>query len=1042
MKKKTTAKARRDEQNASRTLMIQEIIARNERKAEDKAGEEIQRLESDKHNDNYRDAILEIKNKLQSAGLEPVAELRRSGAKVAGLKSAFVLSDSHMLLTTFGRGNESKPEIIINGDQVHYLTGNSTLNVEHTEKNMLTVSGKDHRGVMFENPINKSKHQPNDLIDLRKQLEEKYFGEQFQDNIHIQIVYNILDIEKIIGVHFNHAVHSVSSMLGGNTDADDFIGSMGLDDSFEKFQTDSSSRTTRVRKQLNCLMSSPKICYFGDLFGGADNRINAYKKINDEKSRNNCRKTSLRNSYYYLSLLGMIRQSLTHGNSIDRLYTLDEKTHGKYAEAKEALDVLYSSRIEKINSNFISRAQKDLGLLLYALKADTPEKKRKLVQDYYKFIILKQYKNQGISYKRLRNYIIASYCDNLLDKKWDDYRSKINRYIDFLIYQYYQSYFNSGRQCDTDFSTTGQCNTDISSTKKYEANPSSMDQFVNTLDLYMTESKKKKVNVRGASSVWQTILPPQTNAADLFVEKLRSCKTENEKLELYVGEASRIWQDINQTLTEEIIDNIVPAIRGGKYIDRKVDWSMIKDVLLTDQASYFSKLMYMLTCFLDGKETNSLLTSLIGKFENIAGFLEVLKCQNISHQFSKQFLMFQNSRRIANELRILNNFAHLPEEKERNRTTYSQYCDAALILGKASDKEDLEQEVNHMLESAHNMNSSCSGFKNFISRNVVDTPMFKYIARYSKPETAGRIAKNRRILEFVISQIPDRQIHIYYGDCISSSQTEISPFDERRQLVDLLFSVTFMSFSNIRKQEQGKELSREEMKDIMKKRMTIKLYLFVIYSLLKNLVNVNSRYVLAFHCVERDAANADPAKFTPEFIKKDYACFARSFFKSHPSNKRSRKYLCDNLNNSVPWALRTFRNSVAHLGGIQSIDRYIGKIGHFNTYFELYHYIMQRYLADQFTKYAKLDDYNNPAMKHMLSCFDSVKKYRTYSKDLVKILCVHFSYNLPRYKNLSVECLFDRYSTGGPAKNDVLQLDFLDQNLQAQISGESTLRNT
>ena len=40
---------------------------------------------------------------------------------------------------------------------------------------------------------------------------------------------------------------------------------------------------------------------------------------------------------------------------------------------------------------------------------------------------------------------------------------------------------------------------------------------------------------------------------------------------------------------------------------------------------YFSKMIYMLTYFLDGKEINDLLTTLISKFDNIKEFLKIMK---------------------------------------------------------------------------------------------------------------------------------------------------------------------------------------------------------------------------------------------------------------------------------------------------------------------------------------------------------------------------------------------------------------------------------
>ena len=58
------------------------------------------------------------------------------------------------------------------------------------------------------------------------------------------------------------------------------------------------------------------------------------------------------------------------------------------------------------------------------------------------------------------------------------------------------------------------------------------------------------------------------------------------------------------------------------------------------------------------------------------------------------------------------------------------------------------------------------------------------------------------------------------------------------------------------------------------------------------------------------------------------------------------------------------------------------------SYFELFHYVQQRYLAEKFD----------------LSKF--VRK-TVASKDLIKLLYLPFAYSLPRFKNLTVDALFD-----------------------------------
>jgi len=43
--------------------------------------------------------------------------------------------------------------------------------------------------------------------------------------------------------------------------------------------------------------------------------------------------------------------------------------------------------------------------------------------------------------------------------------------------------------------------------------------------------------------------------------------------------------------------------------------------------------------------------------------------------------------------------------------------------------------------------------------------------------------------------------------------------------------------------------------------------------------------------------------------------------------------------------------------------------------------------------------------------FEKLTKYKTYVMDMVKALCSPFGYNLPRFKNLSIEGKFDMHES-------------------------------
>ena len=83
------------------------------------------------------------------------------------------------------------------------------------------------------------------------------------------------------------------------------------------------------------------------------------------------------------------------------------------------------------------------------------------------------------------------------------------------------------------------------------------------------------------------------------------------------------------------------------------------------------------------------------------------------------------------------------------------------------------------------------------------------------------------------------------------------------------------------------------------------------------------------------------------------------------------------------------------------VSEYASDIKNVNSYFSLYHYCMQKhilYCARRFNKQGN---------EKMAAALNDAEIHRSYSKDAVKFLCLPFAYNLPRYKALTVEGLFD-----------------------------------
>lgn len=875
---------------------------------------------------------------------------RKSKAKAAGLKSTFVLNDTTMLMTSFGKGNTALRDKYVNGDNISDASPDAVLSVD-VEGKSLMVSGRiktqdGSQNASVDNPMFSKKKTGQDLICCREKLEQMYFGKTFEDNIHIQLIYNILDIEKVLAVQINNIVFSLDNLLRRTEEEhDDFIGYMGFAKDYETFKKDGNANYQLFRE----LIRKPQMGYFGKTFLPLNKRG---KRINEKENKKEW-DVFEKKCYHLLAVLGMMRQATAHGSEgyragIFRLGEQFDKSNSKSCrrDARVELDNLYRNRVHQLNEDFLKMSQKDLSIFFKAYQLNSDKQKREIVQEYYRFVVLKTFKNMGFSIKRLRETMIDKYAGHLKNQKYDTVRKKLYRAVDFSIYLYYKNKENQNR-------------------------------------------------------------------ADELVEELRATLKETEKEAIYDMEAKTLWNKLSKLINNHILPQM-----SGNYIRKieaeKIDSSILENVLVEESADPFCEMIYLLTIFLDGKEINDLLTQMINRFENISSFLDVMRKEGIFDEFRKEYSIFEKCSEIAYELRVINSFARMTEPDPSAKKV--MFVEAAKILGFSDDEKKLENYIDNMLKPKKGENKN--GFRNFIINNVIESSRFKYLVRYGNPSKIRMLVSNRKVVDFVLKGIPDTQITAYYNSCYSENRVFFP--DMRRKLAETIVDLHFADFENV---YQGRTKDVEKIKDKERRKNIIRLYLTVLYLLQKNLIYVNSRYFLAFHCTERDAMIFDSKKYNEKELKNDWSVFARSFIfpsnteKMYFTNKRARLYIQQNFDNADKWSLNAFRNCTEHLNAVRNAGTYIGEIKAFTSYFELYHYLVQRCLADQFEYECQQDSKKNPGTKIMskeraegklLYYFKFVEERGTYCKDFVKALNVPFAYNLPRYKNLSVNQLFDR----------------------------------
>lgn len=874
--------------------------------------------------------------------IAPAAEKKKSSVKAAGMKSILV-SENKMYITSFGKGNSAVLEYEVDNNDYNktQLSSEDSSNIELCGVNKVNITFSSKHGfesgveINTSNPTHRSGESSPvrwDMLGLKSELEKRFFGKTFDDNIHIQLIYNILDIEKILAVYVTNIVYALNNMLGEGDESNyDFMGYLSTFNTYKVFtnpngSTLSDDKKENIRKSLskfNALLKTKRLGYFGleEPKTKDTNALEAYKK----------------RVYYMLAIVGQIRQCVFHDlseHSEYDLYSFIDNSKKVYRECRETLDYLVDERFDSINKGFIQGNKVNISLLIDMMKGYEADD---IIRLYYDFIVLKSQKNLGFSIKKLREKMLDEYGFRFKDKQYDSVRSKMYKLMDFLLFcNYYRK---------------------------------------------------------------------DVGAGEALVRKLRFSMTDEEKEGIYADEAAKLWGKFRNDF-----ENIADHMNGDVIKELgKADMDFDEKILDSEKKNasdllYFSKMIYMLTYFLDGKEINDLLTTLISKFDNIKEFLKIMKSSavNVECELTAGYKLFNDSQRITNELFIVKNIASMRKPAASAKLT--MFRDALTILG--IDDNITDDRISEILKLKEK-GKGIHGLRNFITNNVIESSRFVYLIKYANAQKIREVAKNEKVVMFVLGGIPDTQIERYYKSCVEFPDMNSSLEAKRSELARMIKNISFDDFKNVKQQAKGREnVAKERAKAV------IGLYLTVMYLLVKNLVNVNARYVIAIHCLERDFGLYK--EIIPELasknLKNDYRILSQTLCElcddrdESPNlflkkNKRLRKCVEVDINNADSSMTRKYRNCIAHLTVVRELKEYIGDIRTVDSYFSIYHYVMQRCITKR---------ENDTKQEDKIKYEDDLLKNHGYTKDFVKALNSPFGYNIPRFKNLSIEQLFDR----------------------------------
>ena len=702
------------------------------------------------------------------------------------------------------------------------------------------------------------------------------------------------------------------------------------------YQKYASNKKPKFDEFIGRVKAQGTFSYFPDI-------LPKFKKEESEEESDN------EKLYYIMCIISLIRNSTIHyaaGNS--RNADSMDYIFGEFNSAnKDALtataDNLIKSKIDFINNKGFSKNQKNNIYRLLKAKADTPENTARLIRRLYAFIIKKQDKNLGFSLKKLRECAIRSieYMKYLPSKKYDTVRSKLYTLVDFVVYSYLK-YHKEG--------------------KKFS------EEMVDQLRAAESDKDKNIVYCQGAKRLYNIKIIKQTIKA--LIDDIKSDFDQPK-------DGNEYYQPINDGMKEAE-----------------------KDFITTDQLSLFTKFIYVLCQFLDGKNINILLSSLISKFQQIEAFNGDIRKLNLNIRDdgkigydSKKYSIFEKSGQIADDLDKLRGVIKMDINDLNAYETMIK--DALRVVG--VDESDIESIYQTHFKTQDKKDSVSGFFRN----NIINSRRFRYIIKYINPSDAYRIIQNEHVRNYVLGRMNDTIIDRY----AHSVGIEDKVHDKRKVLSDILSKVKFDNFTKLTYINPKDKNKGEKAKEREKPKAILGLYLTIVYLVVKSLVRINSQYVMAVYHLERDSRLCPGGSSNNPLSMTNHYCNNHLLKEKHIV--KLERYKLERYKKTQKTICTAYRNAIAHLSAVRKGVKYIGDIQKADSYFGIYHYCMQKliYSADSAN--------GQPFAEFVRSIFGDEKeldKLRngSYSQAILRALNYPFGYNPARYKNLSYEKIFMR----------------------------------
>ena len=356
---------------------------------------------------------------------------KKTAPKRIGVKSALAYGNGKLVVVSFGKGRFAEivwkdgdpvPSADASGPKFGFRVVGVSDDVNFEQS---SVKEAPLRAVM-RNPAGaladvSRKEFMQDYLLLKDQYEGRFFGRTFAgENLRIQIVYQILNLQKTLGVFVNLALFCLNNLQR--------TGEPVTEEDWKSEPPRGSLYGRRGYEVAEGLSDSFSI--FGDVFFPFPRRV---------RGSGPSYRDALEWNVSVLRILGKLRR-ITGRWKYDDFWSSSPALRMKFNDQLwKVVHWCYANRIRQVNASFFKNSRVNLGILFELLDARTREERDAVVSLYYRFSIRKESKNIGLNLRKLRGIVFQRYFPYVSNPEFDSYRVKLRLLADFLFFRYFLS---------------------------------------------------------------------------------------------------------------------------------------------------------------------------------------------------------------------------------------------------------------------------------------------------------------------------------------------------------------------------------------------------------------------------------------------------------------------------------------------------------------------------------------------------------------------------------------------------------------------------